>query len=277
MATEELIKQILAKQPEITREQILTTLQAEKLKTGGLLGDETLLRCIAAKYGVEVSHNRVYNESLSSSNLFAGLYDVTVSGRLIAVFPVKTFQGEKSGKFTSLMMVDNDGVLRVVLWNEKADFVEKNLLKSGEIVRFSHGYTREDRFGKIELHLGTKSQIEIIPENQAIYDYPNVEKFSSKIGELNKNCNSVILSGVVKEILGSTVFTRSDMTDGLVMRFLLADESGAVRVVVWNEKAEELKMLKPNTKIHLVNARVKETQNGGLEVHVDSNTFVDVH
>ncbi len=274
MAPEELIEQILAKQPEITREQVLAMLQSEKSKTGGLLSDETLLRCIAVKYGVALPINKVYNESLSSGNLFAGLNDVTVSGRLIAVFPVKTFQGEKSGKFTSLMMVDNDGVLRVVLWNEKADFVEKGLLKAGEIVKFSHGYTREDRYGKIELHLSAKGQIEIISE--AIYDYPNTEKFSSKIGELDKNCKSVILSGVVKEILGSTVFIRSDMTDGLVMRFLLADESGVVKVVVWNEKAEELKMLKPNTKVHLVNPRVKENQNGGLEVHIDSNTFVNI-
>lgn len=276
MATEELIKQILAKQPEITREQILEMLQAEKSKTGDLLGDETILRCMAVKYGIVVSPNRVFHESLSSNNLFAGLDNVTVSGRLIAVFPVKTFQGEKSGKFASLMMADNDGVLRVVLWNEKTDLVEKGILKTGGIVRFSHGYTREDRYGKIELHLGSKSQIEIIPENQALSDYPSIEKFSIKIGELNKNCKSVILSGVVKEIYRSTTFTRSDMTDGLVMRFLLADESGAVTIVVWNEKAQELKTLKPNTKMHLVNGRLKETQNGGLEVHVDSNTIVDV-
>ncbi len=252
-------------------------IQAEKSKTGGLLGDETLLRCIAVKYGVEVSHNRVYSESLSSGNLLAGLNDVTVAGRLIAVFPVKTFQGEKSaGKYCSLMMVDNDGVLRVVLWNEKADMIEKSPLKPGEIVRFSHGYTREDHFGKIELHLGTRGQIEIIPQDQAVYDYPLAEKFSSKISELNKNCKSAIISGIVKQILGSTSFTRSDMTDGLVMRFLIADESGTIKIVAWDEKAKELKTLKPNTKINLVNARVKEAQNGELEVHVDSNSFVNM-
>ncbi len=33
-------------------------------------------------------------------------------------------------------------------------------------------------------------------------------------------------------------------------------------------------LLRENTNLLLVNARVKETQGGGLEVHVDANTFV---
>lgn len=276
MAAEELIQQILVKQPEITREQILAMVETEKSKTGGLLGDETLLRCIAAKYGVELTHNKAYNESLSSGNLFIGLNNVTVSGRIVAIFPVKTFQGEKSGKFASLMMVDDDGILRVVLWNEKADYVENGTLKAGVNVKFSHGYTREDRTGKIELHLGAKSQIEITSENHANHDLSNLEKFSNKISELNKDSKPAVLSGSVEKIFGTSAFKRGDLTDGLVMRFLLADESGTINVVVWNEKADELKMLKIKAKVHLINARIKEAQNGGLEVHVDSNTFVNV-
>jgi replication factor A1 len=87
----------------------------------------------------------------------------------------------------------------------------------------------------------------------------------------------VHLSGTVKTVLGVTSFTRSDSSDGTVMRFALADDSGEVTVVAWNEKAQELeKTLKVNACLQLVNAKVKETQNGGLEVHVDSNTYVNV-
>jgi len=50
-----------------------------------------------------------------------------------------------------------------------------------------------------------------------------------------------------------------------------------VIIVVWNEKVEELeKVLRESTKLLFVNARVKEGKNGGIEVHVDSNTFVGV-
>ncbi len=209
--------------------------------------------------------------------MFAGLYDVTVAGRLIAVFPAKTFQGpEKSGKFATLTIVDHDGLLRVVLWNEKAELVERGELKAGQAVRLLHGYTREDRYGKTELHLGNKSQVEVEPPSKAA-EYPSIEKFVAKISTLTLELSNVILSGEVKEVLGESSFIRSDTSVGTVTRLTLADDSGQVTVVFWNEKATELEnTLKANARLLLVNARVKEGQNGGLEVHVDSNTFIDV-
>lgn len=253
-------------------------LAAERTRTGGLLSDETLLRLIAAKFGVQVQQNTIQNCGvLSTSRLFAGLYDVTVAGRLIAVFPAKTFQGaEKSGKFATLMLADKEGLLRVVLWNEKAELIERGELKAGQTVRLVHGYTREDRYGKTELHLGTKSQVKFVPEAQT-GEVASVEKFTSKISTLNINSGNVNLAGIVKEVLGESTFIRSDSSVGTVTRLTLMDDSGAATVVFWNEKTTELEnALKANMRLLLINARVKEGQNGGLEVHVDSNTFIDV-
>ena len=277
MTTQEIIDSILAKNPEITEGQILEKLQTEKSRTGGLLGDETLLRLIAAKYGVEVQQKTINNDgNLSISHLFAGLYDVTVAGRIVAIFPARTFEGEKPGKFATLMIADNDGILRVVLWNDKADLVEKGELKVGQAIRLLHGYTRLDLYGKVELHIGTKSQIEIEPQEKPS-EYITIDKFATKISCLTKTSGNVHLSGAVKAILGLTKFTRTDQSDGTVMRFTLADDSGEVTVVAWNEKAQELeKTLKPNACLQLGNAKVKETQNGVLEVHVDFTSFVNV-
>jgi len=276
MTTQELIKEIQRQNPLISQEQILERLAAERAKTGGLLGDETLLRLIAAKFGLQVQQNTIQNRGvLSTSRLFAGLYDVTVAGRLIAVFPAKTFQGvEKSGKFATIMLTDGEGVLRVVLWDSKAEMVEQGELKTGQVVRLMHGYTKGDKYGKMELHLGSKGKVLIEAETKAD-QYESIEKFTTKIQTLNNNSGNVHLAGTVKAILGKKAFSRNDDNDGIVMRLALRDESGEVTVVVWNEKVAELEvLLRENTNLLLVNARVKETQSGGLEVHVDSNTFV---
>jgi replication factor A1 len=278
MTTHELIEEIQRKNPLISQEQIQERLQVERAKTGGLLGDETLLRLIAAKFGVQVQQNNIQNNgTLKTSRLFAGLYDVTVAGRLIAVFPAKTFQGaEKSGKLATLMIADDEGLLRVVLWNEKAELVERGELKSGQAVKLLHGYTREDRYGKTELHLGTKSLIEVEPQSK-VNEYLSIDKFTVKINTLNVGCGNVNLSGVVKEILAENSFIKSDSSVGTVVRLTLVDDSGQALVVFWNEKATELEnTLKANARLLLVNAKVKEGQNGSLEVHVDSNTFIDV-
>jgi replication factor A1 len=277
MTNQEIIQKILKKNPELSPQQILEKLQAEKARNGGLLGDETLLRLIAAKFGVEVPQNTIQNNgNLSTSRLFAGLNDVTVAGRLIAISPARSFEGEKPGKFATLMVADNDGILRVVLWNDKADLVERGELKAGQALRLLHGYTRGDRYGKVELHLGGKSQIELEPE-QKVGEHPTIDKFATKIGSLNSSSGTVHLSGTVKAVFGLASFARSDETDGTVMRFTLEDDSGRVTVVAWNEKARELeKTLKANSRLQLLNARVKEAQNSGVEVHVDSNTCINV-
>jgi hypothetical protein len=61
------------------------------------------------------------------------------------------------------------------------------------------------------------------------------------------------------------------------MRFTLADETGEIPVVVWNEKVDELeKKLKKNVELHIVNAKVKATLDEKPEIHVDTGTYVGV-
>jgi len=277
MTSQEIIQKILAENPTISKERILENLQYERARTGGLLGDETLLRLIAAKYGVGVQQNTICNSgNLATNRLFAGLNDVTVAGRLIAVYPVRTFEGEKPGKYATLMIADKQGTLRVVLWNEKADQVEKGELVIGQVIRVLHGYTREDSNGKVELHLGGKGSVKVEPEEKT-ETYPTVEKFTAKIGSLNSVSGTVHVSGTVNEVFDLITFKRNDSSAGAVMRFTLSDNSGTVIAVAWNEKATELKKtLKAKSRVQLINAKVKDGQNGALEIHIDQSTYTSI-
>ncbi len=276
MSNEELIQQILSKHIEVSREHILESLEVEKEKTGGLIADETLLRLIAARYGIKTIKCRAIRR-LTINDLVAGLNDVTVTGRVIAINPPRTFEGKRSGKVANLMIADNDKTLGVVLWNDDVNLVESGELKSGQVIRFSHGYTREDCEGKVELHLGRKSQVEIDPENVKGEDYPTLNKFVAKIKELTSTHSNVILAGTVKEVFPVSTFTRSDMSSGTVMRLKLMDETGEISVVAWNEKADELeKAIKVNSGLRLVNGKVKENGSGELEVHINAYAYVEI-
>lgn len=276
MTVEEIIQAVLSKRSEVTRSQILEALEAEKCKTGGLMEDETLMRLIAARYEVQVPQDRVFNHSLSIGILVPNLNDVTLVGRIVAVFPVKTFEGKTSGKYASLMITDKDGLIRVMIWNDKTSLIESGALKAGQVARFRHGYTREDRIGKVELHIGGKTEVEINPEDVDERHYPSIGKFVTKTGEINTAQQGIHLEGSVEEVSPLSTFTRQDASPGKVLRFVLADSSGKVTVVAWNEKAEELEpLLKRGLEVRLVNAKTKAGSSGGFEVHVDSVTFVD--
>jgi replication factor A1 len=277
MSKEEFIAAILAKRPELSEHQIQEMVMQEKERSGGLLCDETLLRLIAARYDVEVVKQVVeFSGILSSGHLFAGLNDVSVEGRLVAVFPIRSFSsGEKSGKLANLMIVDEDSILRVVLWNEKAEVVDGGEMQIGQVVKFLHGYTKADQFGRVELHLGNKGRVEI--NNNPQNGYPNIEKFTSKISEITNTFNNVHLTGIIKEVSGSKTFIKGDGGEGKLLRFVIADDSAEITVVVWNGKVTELeKQLSPRVCLYLINGKVKEKESGGFEVHVDTSSFVQI-
>jgi ssDNA-binding replication factor A large subunit len=278
MTSETLIQQILEKKPEIGREQLLSRLSVAKNMTGGLIADESLLRMIAAELGVEIANeDGAFVHRLSLSHVVAGLNNATVVGRVVAVYPVRSFDGVKPGKFASVTIVDNDGVLRVVLWNEKANSVESGELKVGQIVKFAHGYTKGDRFGTPELHIGERSQVELNPQNVTSDDFPSIAKFATKISQITLEQKCVNLKGKITDVFAASTFMRGDQTAGKVLRLKVADETGEVTVVFWNEKAEEAEgKAKRGAQVEIVNAKLKPSQNNEVEVHVDSSTYVSL-
>jgi replication factor A1 len=278
MTPETVIQQILEKKPEIEREQLLSRLSVARNMTGGLIADVSLLRMIAAELGVEIaSEEGMFTHRLSLGHLVAGLNNATVIGRVVAVYPIKTFEGAKPGKFGSVSIADNDGIVRVILWNEKAAVVESGELKVGQIVKFAHGYTKADKFGSPELHIGERSQVELNPQNITSEDYPSIRRFATKIKQITLEQKSVHIEGKVKEVFGASSFTRSDQTPGKVLRIKVGDETGEVTVIFWNEKAEEIESkVKRNAQIEIVNAKVKPSQNGEVEIHVDFSSYVDL-
>jgi hypothetical protein len=279
MTVEEIIERIQLRLPELSRDQILGKLEDKRRKTGGLISDEILLRMIASEFDVEIKNNETLTLTLSLRDLVPGLNDVSVIGRTIAVFSPKTFEGNRSGKFASLFIADKTGFLRVVLWDSKADLIESDQLKTGQIIRFSHGYTREDRGGKVELQMGDKGEVEITPSGVDANDYPTIAKFTTKIRDVTESHKNkrVNIIGAVKELFPTSSFERHDSTSGKVMRLKLADETGEISAVVWNEKVDEIEhKLREGVELQIVNAKVKKSLNGGLEIHVDAGTFVEM-
>ena len=277
MSLEELMNEIISKRPGTSREQVLKALEEEKGRTAGLIADSTLLRLVAQKLGVEIPTEEVPARILSIRVLIPRLNDVTISGRIIATYPTKTFEGNKPGKFASLIIADKDGSLRVMLWNDKADLIESEVLKTGQIARFSHAYTREDRNCKTELHLGERSNIEVNPQDLEEKNYPSLEEITTRVSQITDAHQNVHLSGRVKNTFGLSTFTRQDQTMGKVLRFTLTDETSDITVVAWSEKAEELaQTISQNTIIRLVNARVRPNSGNGFEVHVDAGTYTEV-
>ncbi|MBS7632661.1 hypothetical protein KEJ15_03435 [Candidatus Bathyarchaeota archaeon] len=274
-----LIEKIRIKHPELTEKEIMDKLVSASKRTGGLISDQILMRMIAAELGVQTEGNAASELTLFVKDLVPGLSNITVAGRVIAVFPSKPFAGSRNGKLASVFIVDCTGVLRVVFWNDKAGLIESGEVKVGRLVRFSRAYTREDLHGKAELHVGGSSEIELSPKDLDEADFPFVDKFTVKIADiaLNHKGGRVSLAGTVESHSPISVFSKGEAGFVKVLRLILADDTGEIPVVVWNEKADELeKVLGKGASLRMVNAKVRKAVNDGIEVHVDSGTYVEL-
>lgn len=277
MMDNEIVQTILNKCPDLTENQILAMLQAEKNRTNGLIADKTLLRIIATNHGVELPKESTNDCKLLISYLIPSLNNVTIVGRIVAVYPAKAFEGVKPGKYASLIIADKDELLRVMLWNNKADLIESGIVKVGQVVRFMRGYTKADRNGKTELHIGEKSDVEVDPQDINKEYYPSIGHFVSPVKGIKESKQSIHLIGKVENISPLSTFTRQDNSVGKVLRFRIRDMTGDIEVVAWNEKAEKLEAsLKNAAELTLINARVKPASSNSFEVHVDEFTYVEV-
>jgi replication factor A1 len=165
MSLEEIVDRIIASHPNLKRNEVLEMIEKKKRGAGDFLTDETAARIVASELGLE-SKKKPLRLEIQIQDLVSGLNDVTVTGKIVAVYPPKTFTRRDwtEGELASLLISDNNVTLRVVLWDDKVNLVKSSKIQREQNIRVSHGYVREGWGGGLELHVGKRGNIEILTE-----------------------------------------------------------------------------------------------------------------
>ena len=276
MGIEEIIQRILSVRRNLTSEDVLKLIDNKKREAAGYFTDEGAARVVATELGVEVQGEPFYPEVLIR-DLVSGLNDVTLTGRIIIVYPPRTFtrSDETEGKVAHLLIADESGELEVVLWDEKASLVEDGKLEQGQMVRVSHGYVREGLDGNLELHVGLRGSVEVSPSGALDRKFPPVTHFLRKIEEIAKGHKRVNMVGFVERVFPTSTFERRDGTQGMVRRLLLRDETGQISLALWNKKVGELGDVRKGDCLRVMDARVRENLDGQIEIHTKNGTQIE--
>src|SRR5205807_5877255 len=168
-SSENLFNQILAKNPGIPREELLSMVERKKQESHGLLSDEGAVRLLAQQLaGLSGQSINISDQRISS--IQAGLSDATISGEILSVSQLREFQRSDGsvGRLVRLKLRDGSGQITGVLWDSTAEIVEKEQLGEGSKLRLAHGYTRLGLAGEVEFHLGSRSNIEILSRTPTI-------------------------------------------------------------------------------------------------------------
>lgn len=277
MSADEIINCILSTRIDISREEILRRIKEKRSAAGGFLEDETAARLVASELSVTFAPRLFHSREIPIDKLVLGLNDVTIMGRVLVAYPAQKYvrKNGATGQFGRLLIADNTGIIRVLLWNDKAGIVEEGKVKQAQIVRVSHGYVREANDGQLELHLGQRSELDVDPQGVKDDHFPKIESLMEKIGKITKKKKKVSLTGTVLSVSPVTAFQRADQSEGKVCRVTLKDCTGQIVVVFWNDQVAILEDVRIGDRLEVIDARVKEGIDGQLELHVEKRAFVE--
>jgi replication factor A1 len=276
-STEDVIKRILAVKPNLTREAVERLIQEEKAKAAGLLTDEAAAHLVASNLGMDGAGERI-EAKLKIGALTSGLNDVSLTGRVLHVFPPRTFQRAdgRQGKVLRMLIGDATGVVAVVFWDDKADHIIASKVVRNKIIRVLHGYSRERQgTGEVEINVGNRGSVYMEPLDAVDAEFPKMDSFFKTPGQVSST-GAVNVEGVIMGRSPTSTFTRKDGTEGKVIRLSLEEGGRQITAVLWDEKVEEAVKLGDGTRVRIIGANSKVRQGGGFEVHLNRSSEVEV-
>ncbi len=181
----------------ISEEELNARIKNKMSQLSGLISKEGAAHIVANELGLRLFEE--FSGKLQIQNILAGMRDVETTGRVQQIYSVTEFQRQDGtkGKVANMIIADETGSIRVVLWGSQTDLVKD--LKEGDIVKIIAGYVRENN-NKIEVHLNERSKLIINPEGETIGTVKSYISKRKKIEELEENDSDVELLGTVVQI-----------------------------------------------------------------------------
>lgn len=188
---EKLIEKI-AKISGVSVDEIDRRVEAKKAKLSDLISKEGAAQIVAAELGVTFDKQKV-----KINELLSGMRKLTVSGKIIRLFPVRTFRTKTTeSKVATFILADDTAAIRCVLWDvNHIKLIEEGKFKEESIVELQNTAVRGTEIK--ELHLGSLSEIVESDETfEKIVTTENITK--KKISDLKENDRTRILATVVQ-------------------------------------------------------------------------------
>ncbi|WP_414469906.1 OB-fold nucleic acid binding domain-containing protein [Methanobacterium sp. ACI-7] len=173
-----------------------------------------------------------YDQKITPIADIKGEMQVNVIARVVRISRIRTYNsGGREGKFITLDLKDESGTISFTLWNKDVELLDEIELKEGDSIKILGAQSRV-RNGEVNL---THSWIGRIVKDE--FDVPEHEESMMKLGDAHEIKN-VIVMGVVSKIQDKITFERSDGTPGAVKSIVISDDTGSIKVTLWNDDTE---------------------------------------
>jgi replication factor A1 len=268
LSQRDIVEKILSVRQDLTERALNTLIQKKMEGAGRLLTEEGATYMVANELGIDLSNGNVVGTGMKIKDLIIGANDATITGVVLAVSTPQTFMRKDGveGAVARLVVSDDTGTMNVVLWNEKTRVLTQENISPQQVIRISHGYVRAGLSGRPELNVGRRGTVVLLTSPPSRTQDPSTN-YLTKIRDLAEG-DFVTFRGVVQGHSPISSFTRSNNRPGQVMRVRLADETGRIRAVFWDDKVDDVRTSQRGDVLEIVSGLVRRGLGSVLEVHV---------
>ena len=285
---EEYIKKL--EEHGLSKEEIDRRVKEAISKMKGWIDEKTALFVVAKEEGIEVDSQAIKQSSeqdYTIEQLSESTQNVNVVGRVTSFNDVRSFNRKdgSTGHYSSFKLFDGKNHIKVQLWDERAKIVKDNSFANNIIVRVLNGQVKRGRDQDLEIHIGSRSDIEISPTdvNPTSISSIDYSKFKVKISEITPNAkiskDTISVEGTVDQVFPKrAVKSKSTNEELFVQRMIIKDESGTIPVVFWNDDTKLIEKFQEGAKISLENLNAKAQYNdpNKMELSYKNGSRLDV-
>jgi len=253
-----------------TREEVLGLIKEKKEKFSGLLTDSGAAFMIAKELGIEIGLEGAIASKEKISELKEGQRNVELKARVLGVFsPRSAEKNGKKKKYCSLLLGDENGEIRLTLWEKDVDSLQEKKVEKGDIALVKNCFVSSYN-DRLQLSLGYNGKIDYSKEDDP--KLPQAKGNVKKVNELSKGMECIDVYARVARVFDLREF-HSERGKGSVVNFLIADETGTIRATAWSELAEKAEGLSRGEAVKIENGYTKQGLKG-IEFHLGWNSHI---
>ncbi|NLN43309.1 MAG: replication factor A [Methanosarcina sp.] len=232
----------------ISKEDFLQRVRKKVESMGGLC-DEPMAAMLVAN---ELGFSDVGRDSVKIENITTDSGQVNFVAKVVSVFDTREFTRNDGtiGRVGNIIVGDETGKIKVTLWDNMADLIKAEKIEAGQTFQIS-GYVKQGYSG-VEVNIGNNG---VLAKSEEDID---VAASSQKIKDVKDGMGDLNLTGKVLEISEIRTFQRKDDSSGKVGNLLLGDDTGTLRVTLWDDKTEFLNQIEYGDTVELINAYARE-------------------
>ena len=243
---------------EIPEEEFRAAVEEKVDEMGGLVDEEVAAMLIAEDLGE--------SEVEGIADIEPGMEEVQFLGKVVSVGDVRTFERDEGddGRVVNVEVADGTGRVRLALWDEDAAAATEEL-EPGQVLRIKG--RPKDGYSGLEV---STDRVEVDETAELDVDLEG----GATIDSLAMGQSDVTLAGVVLDTESVRTFDRDDGSEGRVGNLVIGDETGRVRVTLWDERTEAIEAFDAGDTVEVVDGYVRE-RDGSLELHVNDRSAVE--